>query len=53
MSGVVYVIARVYVMMFEVFMSAVFCVIVPCLCNEVSGMSGVIYAIVPCLCNEV
>ena len=29
-----------------------FCVIVPCLCNEVSGMSGVIYAIVPCLCNE-
>ena len=30
-----------------------FCVIVPCLCNEVSVMSGVIYAIVPCLCNEV
>ena len=30
-----------------------FCVIVPCLCNEFAGMSGVIYAIVPCLCNEV
>ena len=28
-------------------------VIVPCLCNEVCGMSGVICVIVLCLCNEV
>ena len=52
MSGVVYVIARVYVMMFEVCQQC-FVLLSRVYVMKFEVMSGVIYAIVPCLCNEV